>query len=43
MGLLLPSDFIDVLCNLDRSRAVGRRILEEALRDYCKLEPGAFL
>jgi len=29
-GLLLPSDFIDVLCNLDRSRAVGRRILEEA-------------
>jgi len=29
-GLLLPSNFIEALCSLNRSRAVGRRILEEA-------------
>jgi diguanylate cyclase (GGDEF)-like protein len=35
-GLLMPADFIDVLCGLDQSRKVGRWVLDTACRQVAQ-------
>ncbi|MDM7955779.1 EAL domain-containing protein [Blastomonas sp.] len=35
-GLLMPADFIDVLCGLDQSRKVGRWVLDTACRQVAE-------